>query len=212
MRILVACEYSGIVRDAFIAKGHDAISCDLLDTESYGPHYTGNVLDILNNEWDLMIAHPPCTYLTTAANKWHKKEYKTRFPTRETDRINAINFFIILAQANIHRIAIENPIGIMSSKYMRPSQIIHPYYFGSTERKATCLWLKNLPLLQYRLDDDLFGKKTSTAPVIITHKSGRTDSLIHYETLGLPSRERSKIRSKTFPGIAKAMADQWGKL
>lgn len=202
MKILVACEYSGIVRDAFLAKGHDAISCDILSTESPGPHYQGDIFDILYSEkWDLMIAHPPCTRLTCAANKYYKPQYHYRFPNIQNERISAINFFMKLVNADIDKIAIENPIGIMSTKYRKPNQIIQPYQFSHTERKSTCLWLKNLPLLIHT---------NIVIPEIIFHKSGKTDSKLHFETLKLPKEERSKIRSKTFQGIANAMAEQWG--
>lgn len=203
MRVLVACEYSGIVREAFKKKGHYAMSCDLLPTEIEGEHYQGDVFDIIDNGWDLMIAHPPCTFLTVAANRWYKPQYKERFPNREQDRKDAINFFTRLINTDIPRTAIENPIGIMSSLYRKPNQVIQPYFFGDKERKGTCLWLKALPNLV---------PTNMVEPEIIYHKSGRTDGKLHFETLKLPKEERAKARSKTFQGIADAMAEQWGNL
>ena len=201
MKVLVACEFSGIVREAFKAKGHDAWSCDLLPTEIPGQHIQGDVLEILNDNWDLMIAHPPCQRLTCAANKYYKSEYASRFPNIQKERLDAIEFFMAFINAPINKIAVENPIGIMSTRYKKPNQVIQPYQFGHTERKSTCLWLKNLPNL----------KPTKiVVPDIIVHKSGKTDSRLHYETLKLPKEERAKARSKTFSGIASAMADQWG--
>jgi hypothetical protein len=202
LRVLVACEFSGIVRDAFIAKGHDAWSCDLLPTEREGPHILGDVLDVLNEDWDLMIAHPPCTYLTVTGNKWFKPEYKERFPTREQDREDAIRFFTKLSCADIYikRICIENPIGIMSTKYKKPSQIIQPWQFGHTDSKSTCLWLKNLPLLH---------PTKIVEPNMKTNRNGKRASVHHDEALRLPADERWKVRSRTYEGIAEAMASQW---
>ena len=150
----------------------------------------------------MMIAHPECTRLTVAANKYYKPEYSSRFPTIHEDREKAVEFFMRIANAPIEKIAIENPIGIMSTRWKKPSQVIQPYMFGDRERKGTCLWLKNLPNL---VPTNIVG------PEIITHASGRTDSKLHFETLKLPKEERRKARSKTFEGIAKAMAEQWGK-
>ena len=189
MKILIACEFSGTVREAFIKLGHDVTSCDLEPTSVPGKHYQGSVLDILNDEWDMMIAHPPCTYLTVTGNKWFKDEYKDRFPTRQQDRKDAIEFFMLLANANIPKIAIENPIGIMSTTYQKPSQIIQPWQYGHGETKTTCLWLKNLPLLM---------------PENIVN--GR-EQRIHNMP---PSENRWKERSRTYKGIAWAMANQWG--
>jgi len=148
----------------------------------------------------MIIAFPPCTYLTVTGNKWFKPEYKERFPTREQDRKDAIEFFMTFVNADCERIAIENPVGIMSSTYRKPNQIIQPYQFGHAERKQTCLWLKGLPLLQ---------PTEIVEPELYTYKDGRTDGKWHVETMKLPKAERSKARSKTFPGIAKAMAEQW---
>jgi len=183
MRVLVACEFSGIVRNAFRANGHDAMSCDLLPTELPGKHYQGDVRDVLNDGWDLMIAHPPCTDLAISGARW--------FPEKRADgrQQAAIDFFMMLVQAPIEKIAVENPIGIMSRIYRKPDQIIQPWQFGHGETKATCLWLKNLPLLE---------------PMLIV--DGRTPR-VHHEP---PGPDRWKNRSRTYVGIAVAMALQWG--
>ena len=201
MKVLVACEFSGIVREAFKAKGHDAWSCDLLPTEIPGQHIQGDVLEILNNGWDLMIAHLPCTYLTVTCNKWFNPEFKDRFPERNRQRQEAVGFFMSLINANINKIAVENPVGIMSSLYRRPDCIIQPFNYGEPVRKTTCLWLKNLPPLMSlrRYPDEL-----------VRFKSGATMSKFHCDTVKLSPHERMKARSRTFPGIANAMADQWG--
>lgn len=183
MRVLVACEYSGRVRDAFINGGHDAMSCDLLPTDSPGPHYHGSVMDVLNDGWDLMIAHPPCTHLAVSGAR-HFAEKRADGRQQE-----AIDFFLALSRAPIPRIAIENPVCIMSSVWRKPDQTIQPWQYGHGETKATCLWLKNLPHL---------------VPTNIV--SGR-DARIHKMP---PSADRWKLRSQTYQGIADAMADQWG--
>lgn len=202
LRVLVACEESQAVCKAFRALGHEAYSCDLLDCTGGHPewHIKGDALNVINDGWDLMIAHPPCTRLTVAANKYYKPEYAHRFPNIHIEREEAVDFFMKFSDAPIHAIAIENPIGIMSTRYRKPDQIIQPYQFGDAERKATCLWLKGLPPLQ---------ATNIVEPIIIYHKSGRTDGRLHFETLKLPKEERAKLRSKTFPGIAAAMASQW---
>lgn len=184
MRILVSCEFSGTVRDAFIRKGHEAISCDLLPSESnLGKHYQGNVLDIINDGFDLMIAHPPCTHLAVSGAR--------HFAAKKASGVQdeALEFVRILMNANIDKICIENPISIISSRIRKPDQIIHPWQFGHGETKATCLWLKNLPKLQ---------------PTNIVR--GR-EQRIHKMP---PSKDRWKDRSRTFHGIAEAIADQWG--
>ena len=203
MKILVACEESQVVCKAFRKIGHEAYSCDLLPCSGSHPewHLQCDVLSILDDGWDMMIAHPECTRLTCAANKYYKPEYSERFPTIQQDRLSAIDFFMKLVSAKIPKKAIENPIGIMSSKYRKPDQIIQPFQFGHTERKATCLWLYNLPKLEHT---------KLVEPDIIVHKSGKTDSRLHYETLSLTKEERRKARSRTFEGIADAMATQWG--
>jgi hypothetical protein len=202
MRILVACEESQAVTIELRKLGHEAFSCDLLPCSGGHPewHLHCDVFTIIDNGWDMMIAHPECTRLTVTANKWYKPEYSERFPTIHEDREEAVLFFMRLANANIPKIAIENPIGIMSSRYKKPSQIIQPYHFGDPQRKSTCLWLKGLNVLQHT---------NVVAPEIITFKSGKTMSKAHYDSAKLPKEERRKARSVTFPGIAKAMALQW---
>jgi len=183
MRVLVACEFSGIVRDAFIASGHDAMSCDLLPTEAPGAHYQGDVRDVLNFPWDLMIAHPPCTHLSVSgARHFNAKKLDGR-------QQSAVSFFMMLAKAGIPRICIENPICIMSTLWRTADQIIQPYEFGHGETKATCLWLSGLPRLQ--------------ATNIVDGRENR----IHRMP---PSQDRWKERSRTYQGIADAMAEQWG--
>jgi hypothetical protein len=193
-RVLVACEYSGTVRDAFIAQGHEAMSCDLLPTESPGPHYQGSVLDVLGDGWDLMVAFPPCTHLAVSGARW--------FAAKRADgrQQQGIDFFMAIANAGIPRIAIENPVGIMSTQWRKPDQIIQPWQHGHEATKTTCLWLKGLPLL----------KPTNTVGKGERHitKSGR--SLPKWYNLS-ETKDRWKIRSKTFGGIADAMAQQWGQ-
>jgi len=203
MKILVACEFSGTVRDAFIKNGHEAMSCDLEPTEVPGPHYQGNVMDVIDQDWDLMIAFPPCTYLTLTGNKWFKPEFSNRFPTRNQDRKNAIKFFMDLVNLPIPKIAIENPIGVMSSFYRTPDQIIQPWEYGHKTTKATCLWLKGLPMLR---PTNIVDKGE-----VVISKSGNRMSRWYYETSKLPIKGgiRAKARSVTFQGIADAMANQW---
>lgn len=187
MKVLIACEYSGTVRDAFIKLGHEAISCDLLPTDLPGPHHQGNIFDIINNGWDLMIAHPPCTYLCNSGVSWLYRD-----ESRWEKMRDGANFFKLLLESNIPKIAIENPI---MHKYAveiigrRQNQVIQPWQFGHGETKATCFWLKNLPELK---------------PTNIVE--GREQRLHRLP----PSKDRWKIRSKTFQGIADAMAQQWG--
>lgn len=188
MRVLIACEFSGIVRDAFAKLGHYAMSCDLLDTERPdGLHYKGDVFDIINDGWDLMIAHPPCTYLAASGARWFEGNIE-----RYIKRLDAIEFAERLWDAPIEKIAIENPVGYLStmSKLYCPDQIINPWQFGHGETKKTCLWLKNLPELE---------------PTNIV--SGRSDR-IHKMPGG---KNQAKNRSRTYQGIADAMAQQWGK-
>jgi hypothetical protein len=183
MKVLIACEYSGTVRDAFLRLGHDAMSCDLLPTDSPGPHYCGDVRDVMGDGWDLMIAHPPCTHLAVSGAR--------HFPAKRADgrQQAALDFVAMLLSAPVPRIALENPISIISSKIRKPDQIIQPWQFGHGETKATCLWLKNLPLL----------KPTK----IVEGREQRIHRLP-------PSPDRWKIRSTTYAGIAAAMAQQWG--
>ena len=181
MRVLIACEFSGRVRDAFIAKGHDAVSCDLLPTDAPGPHHEGDVNDLLVERWDLLIAHPPCTHLAVSGARW--------FKDKKEEQKEALDFVRLLLNANIERIALENPISVISSQVRKPDQIIQPWQFGHGETKATCLWLKNLPRL---------------VPTNIVE--GR-EAIVHKMP---PGPNRWKLRSLTYQGIADAMAAQWG--
>lgn len=181
MRVLVACEFSGVVRRAFRAQGHEAWSCDLLPAEDEDQHHIqANVLGVLQRKWDLLIAHPPCTHLAVSGARW--------FKDKQTEQAAALDFVRILLNAPVDRIALENPISIISSKIKKPDQIIQPWQFGHGEVKATCLWLKNLPKLM---------------PTKIV--DGRV-ARVH---LAPPGPDRWKERSRTLPGIAAAMAEQW---
>lgn len=190
MRVLVACEFSGTVRDAFIAKGHDAMSCDLLPTETPGPHYQGDVRDVLDYPWDLMIAHPPCTDLATSGAAFFKSK------KMNGSQQASASFFMMLAKADIPRIAVENPVCVMSGLWRKPDQVIHPWMFGHPEQKATCLWLKGLPALTAT---DNVREYMNTLPIAERQRNRWLS----------PSADRWKIRSKTYDGIAKAMAEQW---
>ena len=180
-RVLVACEFSGAVRDAFLAEGHDALSCDLLPSETSGPHYQGDVRDVLGDGWDMMIAFPPCTHLAASGARW--------FSEKRQQQAEAIEFVRMLLSAPIPRIALENPVGIISTHIRRPDQVVQPWMFGHGETKATCLWLKGLPLLD---------------PTNIVN--GREQRVWRMP----PSSHRAMDRSRTYPGIAEAMARQWG--
>ena len=195
MKVLVACEFSGIVREAFRARGHDAWSCDLLPTEQPGNHIKGDVLKVLNDGWDLMIAHPPCTYLANSGVQ-HLHKDKTRWAKMEDAR----EFFLKILEARIRKIAIENPIPHGYAMLPPYSQIIHPYQHGHEVQKKTCLWLKNLPPL---MATALVGKGEK-----YIGKNGKSNGSKWYQLP--PSGERWKHRSKTFQGIASAMAEQWG--
>jgi site-specific DNA-cytosine methylase len=181
MKILVACEFSGIVRDAFIARGHNAISCDFMLSERPGPHYCGDVMGIIKYGWDIMIAFPPCTHLASSGARWFYK--------KEREQAEALGFVASLLNADIAKIALENPIGVISSQIRKPDQIIHPWMFGHGETKATCLWLKGLPRL--------------IATNIVSGRGPRIWKMG-------PGPTRAKERSRTYLGIAKAMAEQWG--
>jgi hypothetical protein len=196
MKVLIACEYSGRVRDAFIAAGHDAMSCDLLPTDSPRPHYQGNVSDIINDGWDLMIAHPPCTYLSVSGMHWTTRGLRDPQLTED-----ALDFVRLLLAAPIERIALENPISVISSRIRKPDQIITPYQFGHDASKKTCLWLKNLPLLT---PTDIIE------PRIVDGKKRYGNQTDSGQNKLPPSADRWKIRSATYEGIAQAMADQWG--
>jgi site-specific DNA-cytosine methylase len=183
MKVLVACEFSGIVRDAFKKRGHDAYSCDLLPTETIGMHHEGDVLAVLDQGFDLMIAHPPCTHLAVSGARWFKDKQK--------EQEEALEFVRKLLDAPIPMIALENPVSIISSRIRKPDQIIQPWQFGHGETKATCLWLKNLPPL--------------VPTGIVEGRHARVHKLP-------PSPDRWKERSRTYIGIADAMAEQWGSL
>jgi len=200
MKILVACEYSGKVRDAFIREGFDAVSCDLLPTESVGPHYLGDVRDIIGDGWDLMIAHPPCTYLTVSGLHWNKSN-----PSRQGKTTEALDFVSYLLNAPIKHIALENPVGCISSKIRKPSQIIQPYQFYEDASKKTCLWLQNLPPLEPT--KRFPGRLVTHNGKIVERWSNQTDS--GQNKLG-PSETRGKERSTTYQNIAIQMALQWG--
>ncbi len=195
MRVLVACEFSGRVRDAFAQQGCDAWSCDLLPSETPGNHIQGDVLKILNDGWDLMVAHPPCIFLSYAGmGHWNK-------PGRAEKREEAMRFFMKLINAPIQKIAVENPKGYPEKVYRKPDQIIQPYFFGDREMKRTGLWLKNLPPLMFT------GVLEKPKPMSIS-----PDGHPRYFTDGQPgNKNRQRNRSRTFPGIAKAMAEQWSK-
>lgn len=192
MNVLIACEFSGVVREAFRSRGHNAWSCDLLPSEQPGQHFQGDVMDALAIEhrclmssapWDLMVAFPPCTHLAVSGARWFKE--------KQAEQAEAVAFFMAMVNAPVPRIAIENPIGIMSSRYRKPDQIIQPWQFGHGETKATCLWLKNLPRLE--------------PTQVVDGRVGR----VHREP---PGPDRWKNRSRTYQGIADAMAAQWGGL
>jgi len=197
MKVLVACEYSGTVRNAFIRAGHYALSCDLLPTDSpIGDHYQGNVLDILDHGWDLMIAHPPCTYLCSSGLHWNK-----RIPDRAQKTEEALEFVQLLLDAPIPKIALENPIGCISTRIRKPDQTIQPYQFGDDASKATCLWLKGLPPLR---------ATQFVEPRIVNGKPRWANQTDSGQNRLPPSADRWKIRSETYVGIAEAMVAQWG--
>jgi len=184
MRVLIACEYSGRVRDAFIKKGHDSISCDILPTDIHGPHYQGDVKDMLDEHWDMIIAFPPCDHLAVSGARWFKEKQA------DGRQQQGIDFFMMFANHPCEKIAIENPVGIMSTLWRKPNQIVQPWQFGHGETKATCLWLKGLPKLK---------------PTNIVE--GRENRIWKMS----PSKDRAKKRSLTYQGIAGAMAEQWGR-
>lgn len=180
MRCLIACEFSGVVRDAFLKRGHDAVSCDLMDTEVPGPHYKGDVFDIIGDGWDIMVAHPPCTHLAVSGARWWKDKHE--------DQEQALDMVRRLLAAPIDKIALENPISLISTRIRKPDQIIQPWMFGHGETKATCLWLKGL------------------SPLVPTDIVEGREPRVHRMS---PGPLRWKERSRTFVGIAEAMADQW---
>jgi site-specific DNA-cytosine methylase len=180
MKVLVACEFSGVVRDSFIEADHDAVSCDLLPSERDGPHYQGDVADIINDGWDMMIAHPPCTHLAVSGARW--------FKDKQEEQNQALEFVRMLLNTDIPKIALENPVSIISSRIRKPNQIIQPWQFGHPETKKTCLWLKGL------------------SPLTPTDVVEGRENRVHRMP---PGKDRWKERSRTYPGIAKAMAEQW---
>jgi hypothetical protein len=211
MRVLIACEESDEVRGRFETLGFDAWSCDLQPNRNHNAkHYQGNVFDIIDDNWDAMIAFPPCTHLAVSGAAWFEKK------RRDGRQQQGIDFFLSIAKAEIKHIAIENPVGIMSNIYMPPTQVIQPYYFGDEVRKTTCLWLKNLPLLYHNAEPNIFDNKiTHVKPKLIEYaskksKSGKRTYSGAAAKWFKSKEERSKERSKTFPGIAEAMANQWG--
>lgn len=208
-RVLAACEYSGKVRDAFSKRGFEAWSCDYLPSQTEGNHYQGNVLDILDCEWDLLIGFPPCTFLSYAGGaNWEDEG-------RAEKRIEAAKFFLTLYNANAKHICIENPRGIMSRLFKKPDQELHPYFFGEREMKRTNLWLKNLPPLKYVLQEDLFEKRTASEKPIplstyIQKKTGKKKNMYFCNFLTKTGIKTGHERSITFNSIAEAMAEQWG--
>lgn len=227
MKVLIACEESQAVCKAFREKGHEAYSCDIIDCSGGHPewHIKQDVIPLLNGgcefetadgvrhriveKWDMIIAFPPCTFLTNTGNRWFDVvKYGKTAQLRWLERCKAVVFFLLLYFADCPKVVVENPIGIMSSIFRKPDQIVHPYYFAeceddeNCERKATCFHMRGVDPLKYEVKH---------SPRIIKYKNGKgTDSPWHMKTMGLTAEERAKARSKTFPGIAKAMADQWG--
>jgi len=217
MRVIIACEESQTLTKYFRDYGIECFSCDLKPGKINSDwHLQGSIFDYLHLGWDLMIAHPPCTFLTVTANKWLKDQPKRKSgklvgEERRKARLEAIEFFMALYNAPIKHIAIENPIGCMSSVFRKPDQIVHPYYFGDSATKATCLWLKNLPPLQWNKTDNLFGKQTAVEPEVYTTANGKKYpkwSMIDAAKIK-DLDMRSEFRSKTFDGLAKEMVIQW---
>ena len=204
MRILLACEESQAVTKELRKLGHEAFSCDILPSSGGHPewHLQQDVTELLKQKWDMIIAFPPCTYLTVTGNRWFNIErYGDKAIKRHADRKDAIDFFMMFANADCEKIAIENPVGVMSSEWRKPNQIINPYQFGDAFEKKTCLWLKGLP--------ELKPTNIVTPPPRTQFESGKSMPLWYADAWKLPKEERAKLRSKTFPGIAKAIADQW---
>lgn len=207
-RVLIACEYSGIVRSAFSRLGWNAWSCDILPTEIPGNHFQCDALEVINDGWDMLIAFPPCTYLTYAGMRnWYDDG-------RAMKRIKAAEFFMQMYDAPVQHVCVENPQGIMAKIFREPDMTIHPYYFGEQEMKRTCLWLKNLPKLEYRLADDLFGNKTATDKpqpkrVELCKKTGRMKNRYFTDTIVNGKLKSGLEKSKSFQSIANAMAEQW---
>lgn len=207
MKILVACEESQAVTKEFRALGHEAYSCDILESSGGHPewHLQQDVTELLKQDWDMIIAFPPCTFLTVTGNRWFNVEkYGNKAIKRHADKKEAIEFFMMFANANCEKIVIENPVGVMSSEWRKPNQIVNPFQFGDAFEKKTCLWIKGLPNLE--------PTNIVEVPPRTEFKSGKTMALWYADAFKLPKEERAKLRSKTFPGIAKAMAEQWGRL
>ena len=192
MKVMVACEFSGIVRDAFSRMGHDAISCDLLPSDSSGPHIIGDIRNISLSEYDLLIAFPPCTHLSVSGARW--------FKDKQNEQQEALEFIRFLLNAPVPKIALENPVGIISTRIRKPDQIIQPWQFGHPESKRTCLWLKNLPPLE------------STNVLELPQKGYWNNQTPSGQNRLGPSPNRWKDRSRTYEGIAQAMSEQWGVL
>lgn len=204
MKILVACEESQAVTKELRRLGHEAYSCDLVPCSGGHPewHLQVDALELLKMKWDMIIAFPPCTYLTVTGNAWFNEEkYGDKARERKKERKKAQEFFMAFANANCSKIAIENPVGVMSSCWRKPNQIVQPYMFGDAFEKKTCLWLKGLPLLE--------AENAVEPPPRTRFTSGKSMPTWYADMWGLPKEERAKLRSKTFPGIAKAMAEQW---
>lgn len=204
MKILLACEESQAVTKELRKLGHEAFSCDILPSSGGHPewHLQQDVTELLKQKWDLIIAFPPCTFLTVTGNRWFNIErYGDKAIKRHADRKEAIEFFMLFANADCEKIAIENPVGVMSSHWRKPNQIINPYQFGDAFEKKTCLWLKGLP--------ELKPTNIVTPPPRTQFESGKSMPAWYADAWKLPKEERAKLRSKTFPGIAKAIADQW---
>ena len=206
-KVLIACEESQAVCKAFRARGFEAYSCDILEPSGGHPewHLQQDVLPLLKEKWDMIIAFPPCTYLTVTGNRWFNIDrYGEKAIQRYKERKDAIDFFMAFANADCEKIAIENPVGIMSSEWRKPNQIINPWQFGDAFEKKTCLWLKGLPKLKPTNIVEIPPRKV--------FESGKSMPYWYAEAWHLPKEERAKLRSKTFPGIANAMAEQWGCL
>jgi site-specific DNA-cytosine methylase len=214
-KALVACEYSGSVRDVLAAKGFYAVSCDILPTEANGIHYQGDVMDILDDGWDLLIGHPPCTYLAVSGARWlyHTEDKELpkedrrrhpKYPNRLQDQKAALDFFMSLYNADIKFVALENPVSMLSSMFRKPNQVVQPYWFGDDAEKKTCFWTKGLPNLE---------KTDIVKPTRVTTPSGKSYSKWWWDTCLLPTKGgiRAHARNKTFSGIAKAIGDQWGE-
>lgn len=205
MRVLVACEESQAVTKEFRKREHEAWSCDIEPCSGGHPewHIQGDVIPLLDKKWDMIIAFPPCTYLTVTGNRWFNIDrYGEKAIQRHKDREDAIAFFMLFANADCEKIVIENPVGIMSTKWCKPDQIIQPWQFGDPFDKKTCLWLKGVPKLKHTSIVTPESRKV--------FKSGKSMPKWYADAFKLPPKERAKIRSKTFPGVAKAMAEQWG--